>query len=533
MGSHFWLNLIATTYILLKALHFHCRLKMIRIIVLLGLFLFISGVHPSSLPPGIDYEEETKEEVAELLTDLFREAKDIDIENEVESNDVDYELIREDKLNTDPDEVAKYNTYMDAVFRRMNAALRAKFLDPIGLNLDSKQKKNPRNSKKDKNGAKSRKSRALEEEEPQEDEKEVVEEVNEEGVDRVGKVAKKKNKGDKKEKKDKSKLSKEERKEQKAAKKAAKLEKQKAKEAKRRNKGSKKDKSEKIAQRQKAKKRQTRDADDEEEDMNVDVEENKKSGKEKTKQSEKLMKRKTKEKKEKKDKKNKKDKKKKKKKKKSKKKKKKKKKKKDKLKKSKKTKEEKLERKQAKAQKQKQRKANKEAAKEETLSRGKRDNNSDKMKRNKQEEKARGSLSGIATLRRTKDVQIMDENGHKILTSYFAVGPLKLSVTKSLGEGQERTIKTAEATTDVMDGVMVLKVKPDGSAHVKKVEFQKPEKVDVTGSLNDAKERSESRIKNTFNKSRGLAANKLLKAARYVLKSNSKEEEESDAMTKE
>merc|ERR1712130_1088680 len=227
MGSHFWLNLIATTYILLKAFHFHCRLKMIRIIVLLGLFLFISGVHPSPLPPGIDYEEKTKEEVAELLTDLFREAKDIDVENEVGNNDVEYELIQEDKLNTDPDEVAKYNTYMDAVFRRMNAALRAK-LDPMELNLDSKQKKNPRNSKKDKNGAKSRKSRALEEEEPQEDEKEVDEEVNEEGVDRVGKVAKKeknkakkakKNKGDKKEKKekkDKSKLSKEERKEQKA-----------------------------------------------------------------------------------------------------------------------------------------------------------------------------------------------------------------------------------------------------------------------------------------------------------------------------
>merc|ERR1712130_780906 len=114
MGSHFWLNLIATTYILLKAFHFHRRLKMIRIIVLLGLFLFISGVHPSPLPPGIDYEEKTKEEVAELLTDLFREAKDIDVENEV----------------------AKYNTYMDAVFRRMNAALRAKLMDPMELNLD-------------------------------------------------------------------------------------------------------------------------------------------------------------------------------------------------------------------------------------------------------------------------------------------------------------------------------------------------------------------------------------------------------------
>merc|ERR1712142_455807 len=244
------------------------------------------------------------------------------------------------------------------------------------------------------------------------------------------------------------------------------------------------------------------------------------------------MKRKTmKEKKEKKDKKNKKDKKEKKEKKEKEQKNKDRKEKKEKLKKSKKTKE-KLERKQAKAQKKKQRKVNKKTESKEPLSRGKRDKNSDKMKRNKQEEKARGSLSGIATLRRTKDVQIMDENGHKILTSHFAVGPLKLSVTKSLGEGQERTIKTAEATTDVMDGVMVLKVKPDGSAHVKKVEFQKPEKVDVTGSLIGAKERSESRIKNTFNKSRGLAANKLLKAARYVLKSNSKDEE-SDALTKE
>merc|ERR1712029_901768 len=186
MGSHFWLNLIATTYILFKTLHFHCGLKMIRISVLLGLFLLVSGVLLPGIPQNFD-DRDTDEEVAELLTDLFREAKDIDIENEVENNDVEDDL-EEQKLNTDPVEVAKYNTYMDAVYRRMNAALRAKLMDPMELNLDSKQKKNPRNSKKDKNGAKSRKSRALEEEEPQEDEKEVVEEVNEEGVDRVGKV---------------------------------------------------------------------------------------------------------------------------------------------------------------------------------------------------------------------------------------------------------------------------------------------------------------------------------------------------------
>merc|ERR1712018_96993 len=199
MGSHFRLNLIATTYILLQAFHFHCGLEMIRISVLLGLFLLISGVLLPIVPKNFeDGDRKTDDEVAELLTDLFREAKDIDIENEMENNDVEND-IQEQKLNTDPVEVAKYNTYMDAVFRRMNAALRAKLMDPMELNLDSKQKKNPRNSKKDKNGGKSRNSRAVEDdEEPQDDEKELVEEDHEEGIDRLGKAAKKEKNKDKK-----------------------------------------------------------------------------------------------------------------------------------------------------------------------------------------------------------------------------------------------------------------------------------------------------------------------------------------------
>ena len=60
------------------------------------------------------------------------------------------------------------------------------------------------------------------------------------------------------------------------------------------------------------------------------------------------------------------------------------------------------------------------------------------------------------------------------------------------GHGKERTVRTAKASTDVMTGTMILKVisevisarftvnlqvKPDGSAHVKKVVFQKPEQV--------------------------------------------------------
>merc|ERR1711937_776069 len=139
-------------------------------------------------------------------------------------------------------------------------------------------------------------------------------------------------------------------------------------------------------------------------------------------------------------------------------------------------------------------------------------------KRDSDEGKARGSLSGIATLRRSGPVEITVEEDHKIISSEFTVGPLQLEVSKSFGEAKERQVKTAKASTDVMKGVMVLKVKADGSAHVKKVVFKKPDHVDVSGSLSAKERKSETQLRNSFNRSRGLAAQKILKTARYVLK---------------
>merc|ERR1711936_1170280 len=111
--------------------------------------------------------------------------------------------------------------------------------------------------------------------------------------------------------------------------------------------------------------------------------------------------------------------------------------------------------------------------------------------RKDEETKSMGSLAGIATLRRSGDVVVGDEESHKIVTSSFTVGPLQLEVSKTYGEGKARTVRTAKASTDVMSGTMVLKVKPDGSAHVKKVVFKKPEQVDVLGSISDQKKRSD------------------------------------------
>merc|ERR1711988_2090816 len=139
-------------------------------------------------------------------------------------------------------------------------------------------------------------------------------------------------------------------------------------------------------------------------------------------------------------------------------------------------------------------------------------------KRDSDEGKAKGSLSGIATLRRSGAVEITVEEDHKIISSEFTVGPLQLEVSKSFGEAKQRKMKSAKASTDVMKGVMVLKVKPDGSAHVKKVVFKKPDHVDVSGSIADKERKSDAKLRNSFNRSRGLAAQKILKTARYVLK---------------
>merc|ERR1712026_576845 len=318
----------------------------------------------------------------------------------------------------DENEIKRYNDYIDAVYRRMNAALRAKLMDPMELNLDAKDARKAK--KKDKKDSAKRVTREADEEIV-----EVEEAEDEDEVDRMGEVEveKKKNK--------------------------------------RKNKNKKKD----------------RDGDD-------DGEMEKKKKAKKNKKSKKDKKSSKKEKKEK-----------------------------------------RAEKRARKAAKKQERKAAKNSEEGEELSRERRNKQSKgrgssrkQKKRDSDEGKAKGSLSGIATLRRSGAVEITVEEDHKIISSEFTVGPLQLEVSKSFGEAKERQVKTAKASTDVMKGVMVLKVKADGSAHVKKVVFKKPDHVDVSGSLSAKERKSETQLRNSFNRSRGLAAQKILKTARYVLK---------------
>jgi len=324
-------------------------------------------------------------------------------------------------------EVARFNNYIDAIYRRMNAALKAKLMDPMELNLDEKVKKTPEDKKK--SGKKSRVLRQVEEED--EDENEDGEET-EVAVDRLGKAAKKG--GNKKNGK----------------------------------KGKGKSKDERQAEKQRKK----------------DLKKKKKDGKGKNAQA------------------------------------------KNKRKNKKSQRESRSGHKNKKNVNNKNKNKNKKDSNKKGKGKGKnaRKNNNAKSKKGRKDsdgkgEKMVGSLSGIASMERKGDVKVMDEENHKVVTSEFSVGPLQLQVSKIYGRGKARTVKTARAITEVMSGTLVLKVKPDGTAHVKKVVFKKPENVEVKGKLSDSQPRSLTSMRNSVNKMRPLAAMKILKTARYVLKS--------------
>merc|ERR1712037_966283 len=78
-------------------------------------------------------EEQDEEEVVEVVE--VAKAEEAEVEGEAME---DSEALKEAKKV----EVSRFNNYIDAIYRRMNAALKAKLMDPMELNLDEKAKKN-------------------------------------------------------------------------------------------------------------------------------------------------------------------------------------------------------------------------------------------------------------------------------------------------------------------------------------------------------------------------------------------------------
>merc|ERR1712190_617462 len=181
--------------------------RMGRLVLWLALAVLLPA--PAILQPLEQAVLEEHEQMKELLTRMFvdnhREGRDLEEdvdEEEEQTNLVDEESDNEEAVETvssnDPQEIARFNNYMDAIYRRMNAALRAKLMDPMVLNMNAKV------SKKDKKDKKKRVERSADlEEDAEEKDKEAKK------LARKEKKKKRKNKKNKKDKKDKKERKKE------------------------------------------------------------------------------------------------------------------------------------------------------------------------------------------------------------------------------------------------------------------------------------------------------------------------------------
>jgi len=454
---------------------------------LFGLFL----TRAMGMPLEEDTVEFDKQEVQEIFNSLFldgRTGRELDIDNAIETEEGEEKAIEGAIQETNVQEISRFNNYIDAIYKRMNAALRAKLMDPMVLNLEAKDKQEKQEKDKKEKSDKKRvkrdetevenKETEIEENEKVEDEadSELEHRVGEPKSKQKGNKAKKEKKGKgknkgMKEKKEKGKKKNNEDKDQKksAAKQKRKEEKEKAKKE--------KEKAKKERDAAKAAKKQAKEDKAKARAQKKEAKASKKNGSQVRDGRSR-----------------------------------------DHGQHHKKHKGGKSSDKEAKGNKKKSLNKGKKQKKSKKDNKGKGSREKSRSSKGSKESKVMGSLAGIATLRRSGDVAVMDEENHKVVTSKFTVGPIQLEVSKTIGQGKSRTVKTARATTDVMTGTMVLKVKPDGSAHVKKVVFAKPEKVDVKGSLSDNKPRSATYLKNSVNRMRPVAAQKILKTARYVLK---------------
>merc|ERR1712117_21748 len=119
--------------------------RMGRLVLWLALAVLLPA--PAILQPLDQAVLEEHEQMRELLTRMFvdnhREGRDLEEDmDEEQTNLVDVESDNEEAVeavsSNDPQEIARFNNYMDAIYRRMNAALRAKLMDPMVLNMNAK-----------------------------------------------------------------------------------------------------------------------------------------------------------------------------------------------------------------------------------------------------------------------------------------------------------------------------------------------------------------------------------------------------------
>lgn len=93
-----------------------------------------------------------------------------------------------------------------------------------------------------------------------------------------------------------------------------------------------------------------------------------------------------------------------------------------------------------------------------------------------QPNRARGTLYGLATLRRQGNVRVSPMADFITVRSNFVLGPLVLKVEKAFGKGTKRELKSATATTTQMIGRVNLRI-VNGAATLHSIKVQQPKQV--------------------------------------------------------
>lgn len=96
-------------------------------------------------------EDFYNEDLSMLLQKLFiegssRKSRQLEEENAGSSEPEEF-VPDAGKIEMDPEEISRFNSYMDAIYQKMNAALITKLMDPMILNL-SQTSKNPSTKKR-------------------------------------------------------------------------------------------------------------------------------------------------------------------------------------------------------------------------------------------------------------------------------------------------------------------------------------------------------------------------------------------------
>lgn len=109
------------------------------------------------------------------------------------------------------------------------------------------------------------------------------------------------------------------------------------------------------------------------------------------------------------------------------------------------------------------------------------ENSNVKTKQNQVEKpktRARGSMYGLASLKRVGDVKVLSENDVNTVKSNFILGPLTLKVQKMFLRNNKRELRSATATTSEMRGRITLRIS-NGSATLRSIKVQQPKQVKI------------------------------------------------------